>query len=119
MQKAREFHALVSDSNAQVREDQRKQTELQMQLISHVVDAQNNVERTLAEQQKAQDILVGKFVVDRFSTPEKASETLEIVALGLDVAAYYTKPVSPLDAGKIKAIAWGIRGIAAVVSLFD
>ena len=34
IEKARDFHVMVSDSNAQVREDQRKQTELQLHLIS-------------------------------------------------------------------------------------
>ena len=32
---------------------------------------------------------VGNFVVDRFSTPEKASNTLSLIGLALDIAAAY------------------------------
>jgi len=113
------FATMVVDYQAIVREDQRKQTELQLGLVKTMIDIQVRTEQAVADQQRMQDILVGDFVVDRFSTPEKASESLGIIALGLDVAAHYTKSVLPTGAAKISGIAWTVRAIATVISLFD
>ena len=78
-----DFATVVADYQAMVREDQRKQTELQLQLVNSMIQAQVRAEQEMAEQQRMQDALVGKFVASRFSTLQKAGNTM--VFLGSSV----------------------------------
>ena len=84
-----DFATVVADYQAMVREDQRKQTELQLQLVNSMIQAQVRAEQEMAEQQRMQDYLVGKFVAGRFATLEKAANTLTGVGLILDAGAAY------------------------------
>ena len=79
LNKLDDFTTIVVDYRAMVQEDQRKQTELQMQLVKTMIDIQVQTEQRMAEIQREHDILVGESVAGRFSTNQKAANSFNFV----------------------------------------